>query len=95
MASDSIMPISTQKIALEQFSAITSPSVEPGKQLNQMFLNMMLKSMFDTSGSAKTSSVTTQLNQQLYLNALTQELSENFDLGFSRLQFEVTKQENK
>ena len=97
MNTESIMPISTQKIILEQFNELNNITTEPAKQLNQLFFNMMLKSVFDTSvtGNKSTTTPLLQLNQQLYLNTLTQQLSDNFNIGFSKLQFETGQQEYK
>ena len=92
MGNESVMPISTQKIALEQFSEIQNKSNEPGKQLNKLFFNMMMKPMFESAVAGVKSSTTTQLHQQLFLNALTQDLSDKFDLGFSKLQHNIEQQ---
>lgn len=95
MSSESIMPISTQKIALEQFNAMKTASSAPGQELNKMFFSMMMKSMFDVTGVEKNTSSMTKINQQLYVDVLTQELADNFDVGFSELQFELKQREIK
>jgi len=92
MVSESIMPISTQKIALEKFSDIQNKSNESGDKLNQVFFNMMMKPMFEKVVTSEKPSTVTQLHQQLFLNALTQELSNKFDLGFSKLQHDIEQQ---
>ena len=88
MNADNIMPVSTGKAVVEQFSDIKYQQADAGKQLNKLFFNMMMKSMYKPIGAGDQVSASSQVHQQMVVDALTQELSDNFDMGFSKLKFE-------
>lgn len=62
------------------------------KQVNQLFVDMMMKSMMSQSSLFGTSSSEMSIHKELYMNILSDELADQIDIGAGAVQYNETKE---